>query len=109
MQEDVSCRNLIIIEEIEDAVIQEYRSSEYKVFNPLVFEQMQKETFDNAIRPANNPALMPFDKAVLNEINSRLRTARLYNRAVLRDTKANLVKAKNLLTILNKEYTLDNK
>jgi hypothetical protein len=107
-QYDVSTRNLIIIEEIEDAVIQDYRSSEYKVFNPLVFEEMQKETFDNAKRPVNNPALMPFDKAVLNEINSRLRSANIYNRAVLRDMKAHLVKAKNLLTILNKEYTLDN-
>jgi len=107
-QYDVSCANLVIIEEIEDAVIQEYRSSEYKMFNPLVFEQLQKETFDEATRPTNNPALLPFDNAVLNELNSRLRTARLYNRAVLRDTKANLGKAKNLLAILSKEYSLEN-
>lgn len=107
-QYDVSCRNLITIEVIEDAVIQEYRSSEYKVFDPLIFEQIQKESVDNASRPVNNPALMPFDKVVLNEINSRLRTARLYNRAVLRDIKANLIKAKNIITLINNEYRLGN-
>ena len=106
-QYDVSNRNLVKLQELEDVIIDDYRSTEYKVFNPLVFEQMT-DLVNEPTRPENNPSLIVFSKEVLNEMNSRLHNSKLFNRGILRDAEAHLMQAKNLASLLQKEYHLEN-
>jgi hypothetical protein len=106
-QYDVSNRNLVKLQELEDVIIDDYRSTEYKVFNPLVFEQMT-DLVNEPTRPEINPSLMVFSKEVLNEMNSRLHNSKLFNRGILRDAEAHLMQAKNLSSFLKKEYHLEN-
>ncbi len=106
-QYDVSNRNLVKLQELEDVIIDDYRATEYKVFNPLVFEKMT-DLVNEPTRPEINPALMVFSKEVLNEMNSRLHNSKLFNRGILRDAEAHLVQAQNLLSILNRKYYLEN-
>jgi hypothetical protein len=102
---DVSTRNLEKLGETEEIVLQDYRVTAAKIFNPIVLEKMVDEE-NNASRPTDNPALFSYDKNLLNELRFKLHTSKLINKGSKRDVKKLLQQAVNLLNTLKNEYQL---
>jgi hypothetical protein len=102
---DVGIRNLEKIGETEEIVIQDYRTTAAKIFNPVVLDKMF-DAENNISRPTDNPALFSFDKNILNELGFKLQTTKVLNRANKLNAKKLLKQAVNLLNTLEKEYHL---
>jgi hypothetical protein len=96
-------RSLALIGENEFSIIQDYRTIAHRFFNSRVMDQMMDA---NNIRspPFNNPPLIPFTKADMNEFNYKLFGIKALNRGGKRQFKQVLLQAENLLDILRKEY-----
>jgi hypothetical protein len=105
-QYDVAVRNMVDLGNLEETVLLDYRETAVKIFNALVFEKMT-DTNNNMNKPADNPFLLDFTSANLNEFNFRLFTVKSLNKAIRRDMRSLLKEATNLLTTLSKEYHLD--
>jgi hypothetical protein len=102
---DTGVRNLVRLGEVEESVIQDYRTIAHKIFDGMVFNSMLDE--DNLPRrPQYNPELFPFTKADLHELNYKLYIIMAYNRASRRELRRVLKQSENLLVLLTKEYRL---
>ncbi len=102
---DVSMRGTIRQGDLEEILIQDYRSAASKIFNALFFDLMLDA--DNVPRKlAEYPALLPFDKSDLHTYNYKLYSMKAINKAIRRDIKLLLRQAENLLALLIKEYHL---
>jgi len=102
---DVSVRNLEILGEQEAAVVTEYRTVAKRIFNSLIFDKMLDEN-NISHRPADNPALMPFTKQDLGDLNFTVYSIKVVVKGMRRDSRKVLQQAINLLAIINKEYHL---
>ena len=102
---DTGVRNVVRLGEVEESVIQDYRTIAHKFFDGMVFNSMLDE--DNLPRrPQYNPELFPFTKADLHELNYKLYIIMAYNRASRRELRRVLKQSENLLVLLTKEYRL---
>ncbi len=102
---DVSVRNFLRQGEIEETLIQDYRSVSPLIFDALVFDQILDK--DNNVRmPTENPALLPYDKRDLHAWNYKMYSMKALNKANRRDARLLLEQAENLLETLQQEYHL---
>lgn len=101
---DVSVRSVLRQGELEETLIQDYRSVAPKVFNALVFDQMLDE--DNNPRRLSNTktALLSFGEDDLHVFNYKLYSMKALNKAIRRDIKLLLKQAEQLLSLLSKKY-----
>ena len=100
---DVSIRSALRQGDVEETLIQNYRSVAPRIFNALVFEKMLDEN-NNVTRPTDNPELLEYGKNDLDEINFKIHRMKFNNRGSKRDTQKLLEQAKNFLAALKKEY-----
>ncbi|HJS55190.1 MAG TPA: hypothetical protein VJ765_11625 [Chitinophagaceae bacterium] len=103
---DVSIRNLEKLGEQEMQVAPEYRTIAKRVFNSLVFDRMLDEN-NIAHRPADNPALLAFNKQDLADLNFAVYSVKIVVKGMRRDSRKLLQQATNLLATINKEYHLE--
>ncbi len=103
---DVSIRGLVQLGDNELSVILDYRTIAHRFFNSRVMDRMMNAS-NIPTPPTDNPALMPFTKADLNEFNYKLFSVKALNRGTRREVKRVLLQAENLLTTLKKEYHLE--
>ena len=104
---DVSVRNFIQQQELEDVLAHDYRSAAAKMFDALFFEPMLDENNNPTRLIAGNPALSPYEKTDLREWNYKLYSMKALNKANRRDARLLLTQAENLLATLNKKYRLN--
>ena len=103
---DVSTKNLVTLGEIENIALESFRTTCTMFFNPFEIEKMLDEE-NNVSRPMNNPLLLAYNKADLDEINYKLYRLKFNNRGGIRDAKKLLKQATNFLTVLKKEYHME--
>ncbi len=102
---DVAIRTLLRQQDLEEAVIGDYRSISHRFFDGRVFNRMMNpENIPSKL--TDNPPLIQFTKEDLNEFNYKLFVLQAQNRVNRRDSRLLLSQAKNLLAILKKEYHL---
>jgi hypothetical protein len=102
---DVSIRSLIRQQDVEETALEGYRAIAHRFFDGRIFDKMMNAN-NIPTEPTNNPALIPFSKLDLNELNYKLFTEKALNRANRRESQKLLNQAANLLVILKKEYQL---
>jgi hypothetical protein len=102
---DVSVRNLEKLGEQEMQVVQEYRTTAKRVFNSLVFDRMMDEN-NISHRPADNPALLAFNKQDLADLNFSVYSIKVVVKGMRRDSRKLLQQAINLLATINEGYHL---
>ena len=103
---DVSVRNLETLGEQEVLVAHEYRTVAKRIFNSLVYDKMLDEN-NISFRPAGNPALLPFSKQDLGDLNFTVYSIKVIVKGMRRDSRKLLQQANNLLSIINKQYHLE--
>jgi hypothetical protein len=104
---DVNIRSTLRQGDVEETLIQDYRSSAPSIFNALVFDKMLDEENNPSRLTGESPALLPFDKKDLDFFNYKLFGMKALNKAIRRDIKLLLLQAENLLSLLNKQYRLE--
>ena len=104
---DVSVRNQLGQQAVEENLIDHYRGAATKIFDALVFNPILDENAGVIGLPAGKPALQPYSKRELYEWNYRLYGIKAINMANRRDLRSLLQQAKNLLVILKDEYHLE--
>ena len=104
---DVSIRNTLRQGELEETLINDYRSAAPKIFNALVFDRMLDADNNPHRLIDESPFLLPFEKKDLDMFNYKLYSMRGLNKAMRRDIKLLLRQAENLLFLLNKKYHLE--
>jgi hypothetical protein len=102
---DTGVRNLVRLGEVEESIIQDYRTIAHKFFDGMVFNSML-DANNLPRRPQDNPELYSFTKTDLHELNYKLFSIMAYNRAGRRELRRVLRQAENLLVLLRKEYYL---
>ena len=102
---DVAIRSLTEIAENELSLVYDYRSIAHRFFDSRILDKMMN-TNNLPAPPTNNPPLISFTKADLNEFNYKLFGIKALNRATRREIKKVLLQAENLLSMLKKEYHL---
>ena len=102
---DVAVRGLIEVGENEMSLVYDYRNIAHRFFQSRVLDKMMNVN-NLPMPPINNPALIPFTKADLNEFNYKLFGIKALNRAARREMKKVLLQAENLLALLKNEYHL---
>ena len=102
---DVSLKSLAQIGENEMSIIVDYRTIAHRIFNSRVMDRMMNANNIPA-QPGDNPSLMSFTKAELNEFNYKLFGIKALNKGSRREEKRVLLQAENLLATLKKEYHL---
>jgi hypothetical protein len=103
---DVSVRSTVRQGELEETLINDYRSAAPQIFNALVFDQMLDEDNNPYRITGERPLLLSFDKKELDTYNYRLYSMKGLNKAIRRDIKLLLRQAENLLSLLNEKYHL---
>ena len=103
---DVSIRNLEKLGEQEMQAAHEYRLIAKRVFNSLVLDRMLDEN-NVAHRPADNPALLAFNKQDLADLNFAVYSVKIVVKGMRRDSKKLLQQASNLLATINEKYHLE--
>jgi hypothetical protein len=103
---DVSVRNYVRQQELEETLIHDYRGAAAKMFNSLLFDQMLDENNKISKLPPGNPPLLPYSKTDLYDWNYKLSSMKNLNKANRRDGKLLLNQANSLLNVLEKEYHL---
>ena len=103
---DVSIRNLEKLGEQEMQAAHEYRTIAKRVFNSLVLDRMLDEN-NVAHRPADNPALLAFNKQDLADLNFAVYSVKIVVKGMRRDSKKLLQQATNLLATINEKYHLE--
>jgi hypothetical protein len=91
---------------VEESLINSYRDAATKIFDALVFEQMQDENAGIVNLPNDQVTLQPYSKPELYEWNYRLYGIRAINKANRRDLRSLLQQATNLLNSLRQAYHL---
>ena len=102
---DTGVRNVVRLGEVEESVIQDYRTIAHKFFDGMVFNLML-DANNLPRKPQDNPALYAFTKTDLHELNYKLYVIMANNRAIRRELRRVLTQAENLLALLKKEYHL---
>ena len=102
---DVSTRNMETFDQIESKAFEDYRIAAAKIFNSLEFEKMLDQN-NQASRPVNNPVLLSYSNADLDEINFKIHRMKFNNRGSKRDAQRLLKQAENFLSVLKKAYHL---
>jgi len=103
---DVGIRTLEKLGETEEIILQDYRTTAAKIFDPVVLDKMFAG--DNiTTRPSDNPVLFSSDKNLLNELGFKLHTTKVLNRANKLNAKKLLQQSETLLNTLKKEYHLE--
>jgi hypothetical protein len=103
---DVTVRNLVGQWGVEESLINSDRDAATKIFDALVFEQMQDENAGIVNLPNDQVTLQPYSKPELYEWNYRLYGIRAINKANRRDLRSLLQQATNLLNSLRQAYHL---
>ena len=101
---DVSVRNFLRQGDVEETVIEHYRTGATKIFDALVFDQMLDENMNVVRLPAEKPGLQPFSNRELYEWNYRLFSLKALNKASRRDARVLLRQGNNLLKTLKEAY-----
>ena len=104
---DVSGRNFIRQQEVEETHIHDYRQAAAKMFNALYFEAMLDADVNPTRLTTGNPPLLTYEKTDLETWNFKLYGMKSINKANRRDARLLLRQAENLLAILNKKYRLE--
>jgi len=102
---DTGVRNVVRLGEVEEIVIQDYRTIAHKFFDGMVFNSML-DVNNIPRKPQGNPELYSFTKTDLHELNYKLYIIMANNRASRRELRRVLEQAENLLVLLKKEYHL---
>ncbi len=104
---DVIIRSALRQGEVEETLIQDYRTAAPRIFNALIFDGMLDADNNPSRLTGENPALLPFDKKDLYVFNYKLFSMKALNKAIRRDIRLLLVQAENLLALLNEKYHLE--
>jgi len=104
---DVMIRSVLRQGEVEEVLIQDYRSVAPRIFNALVFNQMLNTDLMPRRLTRENPALLSYEKRDLDLYNYKLYSMKALNKALMRDIKLLLKQAENLLHQLNERYHLE--
>ncbi len=104
---DVTIRSALRQGEVEETLIQDYRSVAPHIFNALIFDTMLDADNNPRRLTGENPALLPFEKKDLDFYNYKLFNMKALNKGIRRDIKLLLVQAEKLLSLLNKKYHLE--
>jgi hypothetical protein len=102
---DVSIRNVLRQQELEEIFIHDYRQAAAKIFDALIFDQMMGVDIIPR-RLEGNPALLNYNKDDLQNWNYKIFSMKTLSKGIRRDNRLLLMQAKNLLTTLKKEYDL---
>ena len=102
---DTGVRNVVRLGEVEESVIQDYRTIAHKFFDGMVFNSML-DVNNLPRKPQGNPALYSFTETDLHELNYKLYIIMANNRAIRRELRRVLTQAENLLVLLKTEYHL---
>jgi hypothetical protein len=104
---DVSVRNYLRQAELEETLVESYRSAATKIFDALEFERMLDEN-NIVVRDLNeNPSLLQYQPDDLHVFNYRMYSMKALNKANRRDGRLFLKQAENLLQLLKKKYHLE--
>jgi hypothetical protein len=103
---DISVRNFLRQEDLEEVMLNDYRQASSKIFSGLVFDQMQDENANIHKLVGIKPALLPYNRADLALWNFRMFAMKTINKANRRDARLLLLQANNLLDILKRKYNL---
>ena len=94
--------------ELEEIIIQDYRQASAKIFDALVFDRIM-DANNNVKLIVDNPSLLPYQNSDLSTWNYKIYSMKSLNKANRRDSRLLLQQAINLLSMLQKEYRLNNK
>ena len=103
---DVGVRNFVRQGELEETLVDSYRSAASKIFDALQFDKMLDNDNNVTGNLPDNPPLLNFNEDDLHNFNYRLYSMKALNKANRRDAKLLLIQAENLLGLLEKEYHL---
>ena len=103
---DVSVRNLLRQGELEETLVNDYRSAAANIFDALVFNLMVDTNNTPTRLTSGNPALLAYDKQDLHQWNYKLYSMKSLNKGNRRDLRLLLRQSINLLNTLKKEYHL---
>ncbi len=103
---DVSVRNFVRQGELEETLIDSYRSAALKIIDALQFDKMLDKDNNVTNKLTGNPPLLSFNNDDLNAFNYRLYSMKSLNKANRRDARLLLQQAAKLLELLKKEYQL---
>lgn len=103
---DGGVRNLLRLAEVEENIMQDYRTIAHKFFDGMVFNSMV-DANNLPRRPSGTPELYSFTRIDLHELNYKLFSIMAYNRPARRELRQVLRQAENLLLVLKKEYNFN--
>jgi hypothetical protein len=103
---DVNVRNMVGQGAVEESIIESYRTAATRMFDALVFEQMQDKNLNIFRLPEGKYPLQPYNKRELFEWNYRVYGLKAINKANRRDERSLLRQSINLLNTLEKAYHL---
>ena len=103
---DVSVRNFVRQGELEEILVDSYRTAASKIFDALQFDKMLDTDNNVTGKLPDNPPLLNFNEDDLHNFNFRLYSMKGLNKANRRDARLLLKQAENLLGLLEKEYHL---
>jgi hypothetical protein len=104
---DVAVRNGLRQGELEETLIDNYRSGANRIFNALQFSTMLDSNNNVVNTNLGNPPLLAYTKSELNEFNYKLYSMMALNKAIRRDMRQLLERSKELVHLLEREYDLD--
>jgi len=94
-------------EDRESMVDNEYKRSAVRVFDPYVFNHMLNAT-DSIDRVGGNPILLKSDKESLNELAGCADFVIGSRKAIIESEEKILRKGKELMSLIKREYHLEN-
>ena len=103
---DVSVRNFVRQGELEETLVDSYRTAATKIIDALQFDRMLDKDNNVTSKLTDSPPLLPFTNDDLHSFNYRLYSMKSLNKANRRDARLLLKQAENLLRVLEKEYQL---
>ena len=103
---DINVRNMLGQYEVEENLIEHYRTAASKIFNAVVFDSMIDENSVVTRPAADNSSLQPHNNRELYEWNYRIYGLKGANKANRRELRSLLKQANELLDLLKKEYDL---
>jgi hypothetical protein len=104
---DVSVRNYLRQGELEETLIQDYRTAAANIFDALVFDLMLDMNNNPTRLTTGNPALLPYSNQDLHVWNYKIYSMKALNKANRRDVRLLLRQANNLIITLIKSYHLE--
>lgn len=104
---DVSVRNFVRQGELEETLVDSYRTASVKIFDAMQFDKMLDKDNNVTQKLLDNPPLLSYTRGDIDAFNYRLFSMKSLNKANRRDARLLFQQAVNLLALLEKEYHVD--